>query len=247
MKAIKVNIEKPCDEDWDQMQKTNENRRHCSVCRKNLVDFSIMSDADIVKWFDTHQKEETCGRWHRGQLNRRFIHPKYNSKKTIWNYSFSYLLLIFSLLNSKTSRANPISYLNKTEQTPPNENDTVKTKTEIRIKGHLKYLDNINASGILVKIADTDIETVTDSLGNFSFPFYDGLLIPSIKFIFIDQIGDETIMNIKDYNLSNLQMYTLNKYSTRGILLGRSFIQHDEIEQNERPLLERLWMKLNWW
>lgn len=247
MKAIKISIEKPCQEDWNQMQVTTENKRYCNMCQKNLVDFSLMSDSDIVKWFDTHQNEDTCGMWQKGQLNRRLIQPKYNSKNSIWSYPFSYLLLIFSLLNSKTSRANPISYLNKTEQTIPNENDTVKTNTEIRLKGHLKYLDKNNASGIVVKIADTDFETVTDSLGNFSFPICDGLHIPSIKFIFIDEIGAETIMNIKDYNLNNLQMYTLNEFSKRETVMGRSFIHHDEIKLEERPLLQRLWLKLNWW
>jgi len=49
-KAIQLNIPKPCHENWNAMS-PKEQGRYCGSCQKTVVDFSVMSDKEIVDYF----------------------------------------------------------------------------------------------------------------------------------------------------------------------------------------------------
>ena len=74
--SYKLAINKPCEEKWLDMT-TNEQGKYCAQCCKTVIDFSILSDDEIVKVLN-NSSGELCGRLSPQQLNRE-IH---NSAKT---------------------------------------------------------------------------------------------------------------------------------------------------------------------
>lgn len=67
----KLNIEKPCSQDWEAMKLDNNNRL-CQHCQKTVIDFSNLSDIDISKILDGNSNN-ICGRLNQNQLNRPII------------------------------------------------------------------------------------------------------------------------------------------------------------------------------
>jgi len=74
MKNIQISIPKPCHENWNEMT-PKEQGRFCSSCQKTVVDFSVMSDRQIVEFFQK-PAGATCGRFHTDQLGREIAIPK---------------------------------------------------------------------------------------------------------------------------------------------------------------------------
>jgi hypothetical protein len=74
-----LHIPKPCHEDWDKMNPTQQGR-HCESCCKTVVDFEMMTDQQVLNFF-AHAKGETCGRFSDDQLNRALEETQLQKKK----------------------------------------------------------------------------------------------------------------------------------------------------------------------
>lgn len=70
-KPIQLHIPTPCHEDWAKMQPT-ERGRHCAACQKTVVDFTGMSDGEIIRHI-TRAGSGVCGRLLPGQMNRGLV------------------------------------------------------------------------------------------------------------------------------------------------------------------------------
>jgi hypothetical protein len=69
-KIFKLKVAKPCHEDWQNMS-PNAKGRHCQSCAKTVVDFSIMTDAEIVSFFK-NKPQNVCGRFAEKQLEKQY-------------------------------------------------------------------------------------------------------------------------------------------------------------------------------
>lgn len=67
-KPLQLHIPKPCHEDWSGMH-PSEKGRHCMTCQKTVVDFTAMSDAEILQYM-RQAGSQVCGRLTTGQMNR---------------------------------------------------------------------------------------------------------------------------------------------------------------------------------
>lgn len=67
-RPIQLGIPMPCHEQWSNMQPA-EKGRHCSACQKTVVDFTAMSDSEII-WYLARTGPDICGRVAPDQLNR---------------------------------------------------------------------------------------------------------------------------------------------------------------------------------
>jgi len=67
MKKMRISIENPCHEDWQTMTPETQGR-FCGACEKTVVDFTKMSDAEILQYFSKPSVEKTCGRFRVEQL-----------------------------------------------------------------------------------------------------------------------------------------------------------------------------------
>ncbi len=85
---ILLHIPEPCHENWDAMTNADKGR-HCQSCNKIVVDFSVMSDRQVLEYFKT-TTGKTCGRFHDDQLQRPLIESQ--QKSTKWNYFIASIL-----------------------------------------------------------------------------------------------------------------------------------------------------------
>lgn len=90
---LQIHIPKPCHEDWNKMTPVDKGK-FCSSCNKQVVDFSLMSDQQVLNYFST-ATGKTCGRFDEDQLQRELIPTKIEKKKTWWFAALMPLLLFF--------------------------------------------------------------------------------------------------------------------------------------------------------
>jgi hypothetical protein len=96
---ILLSIPKPCKEKWDNMT-PDENGRFCLSCSKNVIDFSEMTNAEIVEYFLNNQDKEVCGRYRNSQLNTPLLtvsEEVFISRAPLWQKFLAILLIVFSI------------------------------------------------------------------------------------------------------------------------------------------------------
>jgi hypothetical protein len=70
MKDFKINIPKPCHENWNMMSPADQGR-HCASCKTTVVDFSRMSDYEIQNFFRGQKGHKICGYFKSSQLDEK--------------------------------------------------------------------------------------------------------------------------------------------------------------------------------
>ncbi len=80
--ALNIQINQPCHEDWNKMMPA-KNGRHCESCSKIVVDFSNMTDAEII--LALSQTSNACGRFKPEQLMRPLLAEKAQKSKSRWH------------------------------------------------------------------------------------------------------------------------------------------------------------------
>ncbi|SFD29286.1 hypothetical protein SAMN05518672_1011478 [Chitinophaga sp. CF118] len=63
-----LQISAPCAQLWDDMAVVTGGR-FCSSCEKKVIDFSLLSDRQIIEVIES-SKQEVCGRFVNEQLDR---------------------------------------------------------------------------------------------------------------------------------------------------------------------------------
>lgn len=65
---MKIQLPKPCSKRWSELE-TNADGRFCATCQHTILDFTRMSDAELLSFLQT-QPRVHCGRFRRDQLDR---------------------------------------------------------------------------------------------------------------------------------------------------------------------------------
>lgn len=65
---MRISIPKPCHENWNDMTPEQQGA-FCKVCNKVVVDFSAMSDEEVIAYLEQKKEEKTCGRFRTSQLS----------------------------------------------------------------------------------------------------------------------------------------------------------------------------------
>src|SRR5947208_1738961 len=92
-KRTSLYIPTPFHEDWNKMTPTQQ-AKFCASCCKQVVDFSLMSDNQILN-FLLNQSEKLCGRFDADQLQRPLVETKIKKKKSWWMALTMPLLFLF--------------------------------------------------------------------------------------------------------------------------------------------------------
>jgi len=90
---LQLGIPKPCHENWSDMQPA-EKGRHCAACAKTVIDFTAMSDTEIIRYM-SQAGHNVCGRLAPNQINRPLIPltPPQKNKLPAWPLLLTSLLL----------------------------------------------------------------------------------------------------------------------------------------------------------
>lgn len=105
MKKIQLSIPEPCHENWDNMD-TTEQGRYCNACAKEVIDFSDMSDSEVLNYFLKNKKaEKVCGRAYPDQLGRDITALPKKRKYWQWYYMLSAFLFLMKPAKTKAQGA----------------------------------------------------------------------------------------------------------------------------------------------
>jgi hypothetical protein len=125
-KQIQISVTDPCHENWDAMN-VEEKGRFCLSCQKKVIDFSGMSDREVLAFFHKPSTGSVCGRFRADQLERS-LHEQPRRKPWL-NYFFQLLLPAFFI-----SKAGAQTKCEKA--VPPKGNGTnLQIKDEYRTMG----------------------------------------------------------------------------------------------------------------
>ena len=90
-----ISILTPCHQSWQQME-TKENGRHCAHCAKIVVDFSKMTNTEILDYLAS--SKDVCGRLNEYQLSS--INYQLGLKKTTSPFNWKSWLVAAGLLGA---------------------------------------------------------------------------------------------------------------------------------------------------
>jgi hypothetical protein len=62
----------PCAESWDAMLPTDVGR-HCASCQTQVVDFTRMTDGEVIAFLDQYRPERRCGLFREDQVDRPLL------------------------------------------------------------------------------------------------------------------------------------------------------------------------------
>src|SRR4026208_353323 len=94
---FQIQLPKPCHENWDNMSPV-EQGRFCNSCQKAVVDFTGMSDTQLVAFFKKSSTGSLCGRFDSDQIERDISIP---GKRMPWLKYFLNLLIPAFLISNK--------------------------------------------------------------------------------------------------------------------------------------------------
>ena len=155
---LNLSIPTPCHENWDTML-PNEKGRHCLSCQKTVVDFTKMTDTQIIRYFQDY-KSSTCGRFLETQLNRPTLQPVTLKPQSRFAWLLSALLLPLST-NAQTPQYQDTLSLVENHETVVAENGEkapAKIKTSKIKKKHQEVITNYNVQACAMGVVQNEPE-----------------------------------------------------------------------------------------
>lgn len=220
-----LKIENPCTEHWGTMSK-NDFGRHCKSCSKDVVDFSHLSDGEIIKYLSQNNSDKTCGRLESHQLNR--IIKAETEKRLKYNRIVAALLLIGT---TKVSVAQDKNKVQK-QQTAISENKSVSSKSiqQQNLQDSLRKViegvviaeeDKLTIPGVHIKINGSNLGAITDAQGKFKLPIPDDLYGKKLE-LQLNSLGFKTL--VIQINPTDLEHPKEFKMCTEAGLMGEVVI-----------------------
>lgn len=165
MKYLDISITNPCNENWDSMTEA-EKGRFCQKCQKEVVDFTQMTDNQIISFFQEHQNKNVCGRFYPYQIEVPLALEVPKSKP---NFLKAAALAIgvagSSMLTAQTQSPVPVSHISaqqpKKQQKSDKKDDPLSNTRVLRIKNEGK------AEKFIMTFVEWGIKIVCDSTIDF--------------------------------------------------------------------------------
>ncbi|MCE2995260.1 MAG: carboxypeptidase-like regulatory domain-containing protein [Cyclobacteriaceae bacterium] len=170
-KSITLSLPQACAEQWSRFTPTSQGGM-CGSCQKEVVDFTTMSDQQIIAYF-SQSTGSTCGRFHANQL-KTYSAVAPVVVKPGWMFLRAGMLGLFLALLPNPSDAlppvskiTPQSYLMRfvdlsSRQTLP--------KSVLRVTGKITSAeDGAPMVGVNIALKGTTLGTVSNEKGEFSF------------------------------------------------------------------------------
>lgn len=165
-----LSIPKACSEKWSGFTSTAQGG-FCSSCNKEVIDFTAMSDREIVDFFQ-RKPSHTCGRFRPDQLKSysTTLKPEVHPGFKLFYASLISLFLIF--VNSHHASAGYPSQKTQTVFVLADAyiQNTSLVQSDHIVKGYVKSEDGEPIVGANIYLKDSQEGTVSDANGYFEFP-----------------------------------------------------------------------------
>ena len=154
--TFKILLPEPCVEPWEEM--TPENRgRHCKACAKTVIDFTRMTNAQILEVLRT--KPNACGRFWPHQLNRTLLVPPAQKR---FSFAAIYKLVAGLLLMSAAGKVTATEKPYYTQEMAPHAN-----QWNSSIEGVVMDDKGEPLTGATVEVEGTTLKAIADADGYF--------------------------------------------------------------------------------
>ncbi|AHM60434.1 hypothetical protein D770_10885 [Flammeovirgaceae bacterium 311] len=196
MKEFQLSIPRPCSEEWNNMTPTGKGA-YCSSCRKEVVDFTAMSDREIREFFN-RPKEPVCGRFREVQLEQPY---GYVAAVPVWKKWLIAAMvgigvpgLAFSQQTKPLTQQHPHKttdsgqQLLRLERIKPGESLISKLKGSV-----LDAETGIPMAGVVVSDGANTL-AVTDQQGDFELLYQDLISVNALKF---ESLGYDSLTLVK--------------------------------------------------
>lgn len=167
IKGIKIGFS--CSEEWSKMDKIGQDR-HCRSCDKMVVDFSSLSNEQILRYFKNRKGVKTCGRFEKNQL-KNLNQELVSSAQSHYSDTFKPLVLAAAITttvacsSTKESSYNYIQHESKYEVISKIEHkDSLNTNL---LKGKIMDMEKYALIGANVYIPELNAGVASDIDGAF--------------------------------------------------------------------------------
>jgi hypothetical protein len=210
-----------------------EQGRFCNACAKQVVDFSNMSDTQVLNYFAALKDEKVCGRAYPDQLERVIEIPKEPKKRLFWYWNYITMLFLFFSKSNNAKAQGGIKIVMQSQlksKTSPDITNALQGRpggvvisNSNIINGKITDDKGEPIAGVTVKIKDSQIATVTDANGLYTIKVnskFDKLQISAAGFQTKEIVL--TGVNTNDIVLSKMELQML------GGLIVTSFCTSDD-------------------
>lgn len=163
---MRLSIPRPCNQNWNSFQLTTTGG-HCTSCNKVVVDFTSMTDKEILTFFKNNSAH-TCGRFRNGQL-KEYDDSKMPVIKPGLPLLRAGLISILLLVVARPSSAQEQSAKSDTVLVENIKTGSV-DKFDIKFTGTVREEWGDPLPGVSVWVKGTIQGTTTDKDGKFEFP-----------------------------------------------------------------------------
>ncbi len=266
IKTIEFQIPEPCSEKWDEMYPL-PGGRFCDKCEKTLVDFTDMTDNELVRYFENNNKR-VCGRFRPDQLNKKMEIPKKPTSFQKWKAAAAVATGLFAW-NSTSAQTTSGETLGIVAPIPPplkimelveqQADKDIPVSFFAKFRGIVKDENGEPLIGASIMLGDAK-GTVSDFDGKFELDIPNDWKSFELTFSYIgfetlikefekkDIVGTLAEIRMKESSVGLEEIrvygYTVNSYQTLtgtlGVVISTGVAEKEpkkEEEEEEQPLL----------
>jgi len=179
-KNIQLQVPKPCHENWDKMNPTDKGR-FCLSCQKEVIDFSTMSDQQILHHI-SKASAGFCGKFNNDQLDRDIKENK--KQRLIWYKYLVHVSIPALLFSNKLSAQQPKTIGDTITCVDTRQRNTIVGKVSLGaiessekfvIEGKVVDEKGEPIPGASIRMNETKLGTSADNAGNFKLGIKESL------------------------------------------------------------------------
>ena len=181
--SVNIRIPDPCSKAWGNMSSTAQGA-HCNSCETEVIDFSRMSDRQLIDYLSTHKFK--CGRFRQDQINTPLSFVKPDNGFMKWK-ALLFGLLPFFGVNEMMAAGKSAVAMHQTAAWRDEAPDTARHPQVITISGVVRSPHGRRLSRVDITISDRKnlsdsvASVTTDRRGRFSVQFTpDPTKVPSL-------------------------------------------------------------------
>ncbi len=234
-KETYLHIPEPCHEQWDKMSPAQQGR-FCQQCSKTVVDFSTMTDQQVLKVL-SKESGTTCGRFTSDQLERPFVKestPLLQSPYRLFLSAFIPAFFSTGIANAQMTVGKLVA-VKKPVCSSIVKGEVRSDASKLLIAGKVTDNSKVDLAGASISIKGKKEIVSTNAKGEFEIPFPAGE--DKITLV-VNYVGMESKeVKVKRGNCTNLDI-SLSQIKIGEVVVGLIEL-YDNLEDN-RPVPQNL-------
>lgn len=237
MEKLHLSIQKPCSENFSSFSKTKDGG-FCQSCKKNVIDFTKMSDQEVLSYFKT-KESKTCGLFLESQLKTYTIFETSKTSKISSSFASHFFgLSLLSLLSFNSAFSQEKKVVNEIvkmdSQNQITNQDSTKINRQISVEGIVNDGKG-PLPGANIYLKNSRISVQSDIDGKFKFPI--PLKVNDVLIISFIGFKDKEILINNPKNSDQLKI-TIDLNELDIVLLGE--VSTDKVYTSKKTFFQKL-------